>query len=760
MQLQRIIRLILSLAVLLALLVDTSDLYNYPFITKLDNWTYDARLNFTRPNDIDKDVVIIDIDETSLAKVGRFPWKRDKLATLINNLFDHYQVKTLGFDIVFAEKDESSGLDAFIQLAEDELSNNRQFLTTLERIRPSLQYDELFARSLQQRDIVLGYYFKSSLQQGEESKIGMLPPPITRMDAQWSKRLPINKAIGYGANLAMLQQSAATAGYFDNPFVDDDGVFRRVPLIQNYDSYLYASLALATTRAAVGNPGLELLVESDGQNSGQDYYALESINLGQYKIPVDHNGAVYVPYRGLAGSFPYVSAYKILDKSADKAILKDKIVLVGTSAPGLLDLRSTPVQNVYPGVEVHANIISGILNNTIKHKPAWIIGYEFVLLLLVAIAVTLVLTFLSPTLAALSSLAITAIVILGTMLGWSNNLILPMASPLLLIALLFTLHMTYGFFIESRSKRQLAQTFGQYIPPELVDEMVDTSAEFSMEGESRHMTVLFSDVRGFTSISEGLEPKQLTQLMNALLTPMTKVIHKNRGTIDKYMGDAIMAFWGAPLNDAEHARHALYAAFDMMDELKAMQADFAAKGWPPVNVGIGLNTGEMNVGNMGSEFRVAYTVLGDAVNLGSRLEGLTKAYGVNIIVSETTKAEVDEFVFRELDLVRVKGKNEPVAIYEPIGHKNDIDKETTSELARYRQALIAFRKQDWDKAEMEFFNLGRSYPDRLLYQEYQNRIARYRQNPPGNDWDGVFTAHRIYLWLQLLDLHWAVLSIK
>ncbi len=739
MQLQRIIRLVLSLLILLALLIDTSDLYNYPFVRKLENWTYDARLNFTLLGSRDDNVVIVDIDETSLAKVGRFPWKRDKLATLVDNLFDHYQINTLGFDIVFAEKDESSGLQAFEGLAQNELRQNREFLQTLERIKPSLNYDRLFADSMRNRNIVLGYYFKSNLQEGEQEKTGQLPPAITKMDDIWNKRLPINKAIGYGANLAQLQKAAPSGGYFDNPFVDSDGVFRRVPLIQNYKGYLYSSLALATTRAATGNPGLELLVESDGTQSAQDYYALESMKLGNYTIPVDHNGAVYVPYRGKLGSFPYVSAYKILDKSADLSILKNKIVLLGTSAPGLLDLRSTPVQNVYPGVEVHANIISGILNQTIKHKPAWVIGYEFVLLLIVAIAVALVLTFLSPAFAALSSLGITVLVLFGTMWAWSNNLILPLASPLLLISLLFTVHMTYGFFIESRGKRQLAQTFGQYIPPELVDEMVHTSSEFSMEGESREMTVLFSDVRGFTTISEGLDPKQLTQLMNALLTPMTRVIHKNRGTIDKYMGDAIMAFWGAPLNDPEHARHALYAAFDMMKELTIMQQDFKDKGWPPVNIGIGLNTGVMNVGNMGSEFRVAYTVLGDAVNLGSRLEGLTKAYGVDIIVSETTRDAVDEFIFRELDLVRVKGKNKPVAIFEPVGHKNDVSKQLTSELTSYKQALLAFRKQDWDNAEMMFFNLTRSYPERLLYQEYLNRVTNYRQNPPGDNWDGVYT---------------------
>ncbi len=388
---------------------------------------------------------------------------------------------------------------------------------------------------------------------------------------------------------------------------------------------------------------------------------------------------------------------------------------------------------------MHANIISGILDNRIKHKPAWTIGYEFVLLVVIAVSMALLLPLVSPLLAAASTLGITALVLAGTFFAWENNLILPLASPLLLIVLMFMLHMTYGFFIESRGKRQLANLFGHYIPPELVDEMSESPEEFSLDGENREMTVLFSDVRGFTTISEGMDPKQLTQLMNALLTPMTRVIHKNRGTIDKYMGDAIMSFWGAPLADSEHARHALYAAMEMMDELKIMQQDFRERGWPEVNIGIGLNTGDMNVGNMGSEFRMAYTVLGDAVNLGSRLEGLTKNYGVNIIVSESTKAAIPEFVFRELDLVRVKGKNEPVAIFEPIGHRNDLDKSVKSELAAYKKALLNFRAQSWDKAELDFFNLNRAYPDRLLYQVYLDRIAFYRNNPPGEDWDGVFT---------------------
>ena len=737
MRLQRSIRLALSAFILVVLLIDTTGLYKYPFIKQLENWTYDARLNFTRPDTLDERVVIVDIDENSLAEVGRWPWGRDKLATIVENLFGLYQADVVGFDIVFAERDESSGLQQFEQLARTTLKNNSAYRQEFERIRPSLMHDEIFADSLIGKDVVLGYYFKSSLQEAETGVVGLLPPALTKMDVQWSQRLPINKAAGYAGNLDILQASARSGGYFDNPYVDADGVFRRVPLIQAYEGYLFASLALATAQVHLDKAGIELVVETEGSKGGTEYFALESIKLKNYHIPVDANGAVFVPYRGRQGSFTYLPAHKVLSGKADPALLRGKIVLIGTSAPGLLDLRSTPVQNIYPGVEVHANIISGILDHRIKHKPAWTIGYEFVLLVVVAVSMALLLPLVSPLLAAAASLGFTGIVLAGTLFAWNNNLILPLASPLLLIVLIFMLHMTYGFFIESRGKRQLANLFGHYIPPELVEEMSESPEEYSLDGENREMTVLFSDVRGFTTISEGMDPKQLTQLMNALLTPMTRVIHKNRGTIDKYMGDAIMSFWGAPLANSEHARHALYAAMEMMDELKIMQEEFRQRGWPEVNIGIGLNTGDMNVGNMGSEFRMAYTVLGDAVNLGSRLEGLTKNYGVNIIVSESTKSEIPEFLFRELDLVRVKGKNEPVAIFEPIGHKNDLDKEVTAELTAYKQALLNFRAQSLDKAELDFFNLNRLYPNRFLYQVYLDRIAIYRREPPGDD--GVFT---------------------
>jgi adenylate cyclase len=331
-------------------------------------------------------------------------------------------------------------------------------------------------------------------------------------------------------------------------------------------------------------------------------------------------------------------------------------------------------------------------------------------------------------------------IVAGNLLLWEyGNFVFPLAASLLFLVILFVAHALYGFFIESRGKRHLSRMFSQYIPPELVEEMDLQQEAYSMDSDSRELTVMFSDVRGFTSISEGLNPKDLSQLMNEFLTPMTRIIHTHRGTIDKYMGDAIMAFWGAPVNDAQHARHALDAALAMNNALAALNTEFTRRSWPALRIGIGINTGNMNVGDMGSEFRRAYTVMGDAVNLGSRLEGLTKEYAVTVICSDTTRAAVPEFGYLELDLVRVKGKEQPVGIYEPLGLKDAVDKTLRSLLTRHKQALAYYRSQNWDGAEREFFTLQQAMPERALYRLYLDRIAYFRAHPPGESWDGVFT---------------------
>jgi adenylate cyclase len=420
-------------------------------------------------------------------------------------------------------------------------------------------------------------------------------------------------------------------------------------------------------------------------------------------------------------------------------VLEGGIVLVGATAPGLYDLRSTPVQNVYPGVEIHANLISGFLDNTTKHKPGYTMGIEFVLL----VCIGLVLSLCLPRLSAIWSVICTATVLAAAvelnLYAWkTGNIVIPLGSSLMLTMTLFMVHMSYGFFVEGRTRRYLTRLFGQYVPPELVDEMSKKTSDFGLAGESREMTVLFADVRNFTSISENLAPNQVTQLMNEILTPMTAIVHKHRGTIDKYMGDAIMAFWGAPLHDDDHARHALEAALEMINVLPEIRKIFESKGWPAVRMGIGLNSGVMNVGNMGSAFRMAYTVLGDAVNLGSRLEGLTKEYGVSVIVSESLKATVPDFVFRELDRVRVKGKDEPVAIFEPLGPKDSLDVITMDEIEAYEQALTFYREQDWHLAQTRFRDLRKNTPNRHIYGVYLERIAQFRTHPPNPDWDGVY----------------------
>jgi adenylate cyclase len=732
---QRYLRLAISIALVVPFLLHASSTLRVDFLDQLENAAYDARLNLTLPGDMDERVVIVAIDEPSLDTVGRWPWPRDVLAQLVNRLYGQYQARTVGFDVVFAEADRSPGRRVLERLAQGPLAGNAAFREAYAELMPEFERDRAFARALEQHKSVLGYFFRNHVDSGDPT-VGALPQALGAPSERVAADLPLPSPDGYGGNLEILQQAAASAGFFNNPLVGEDGVFRRVPLVQIYEGRLYGLLALETARAALGWPDVELKVAPGGQG----YQAIESVRMGSRRIPVDREGAIMVPYRGPQGSFPYVSARDVINGTADPEVLEDRIVLVGATAAGLLDLRSTPVQNVYPGVEVHANIISGILDGRIKHRPAYALGYEVLILSVIGLLMTLLLPRLSPLPLAAATLALGGLVVAGDMALWSGgDIVLPLASPLLLIALLFVFHVAWGFFVETRGKRQLARLFGQYIPPELVDEMDRAPEQVTLAGESREMTVLFSDVRGFTGIAEHLEPPELTRLMNAFLTPMTRIIHDHRGTIDKYMGDAIMAFWGAPLSDPEHARHALYAAREMQQAMAQLQPTFERQGWPPLEVGIGLNTGTMNVGNMGSEFRMAYTALGDAVNLGSRLEGLTRTYGVSLIVSEATRAAVPEFEYRELDRVRVKGKDHPVAIFEPLGPADEIDPETRHTRERYHTALESYRACDWDTAERELFSLARGHPDDPVYAMYLDRIMHFRQQPPPADWDGVFT---------------------
>jgi len=736
---QHLVRVVLGLVILAVFLGHATTAYDIPLITRLDHIIYDFRLRWTMPETVDPRIVILDIDEKSLAtpELGHWPWSRDKVAAIVDKLFDKYGIIALGFDVVWAEADTSSGLPVLERLASGDLKGDADYQAALAALRPSLDYDARLAQTIKGRPVVLGYYFTSVK---DASKTGVIPPPVLPAGTFAGRPIQFTTWAGYGGNLPGIQSAAAGAGHF-NSFTDEDGIVRRVPMLAEFDRAYYEPLSLALYRMLLHFPEVEPGYPPP-QPFNRYYTGLEWLEVGKRQIPVDKNATALIPYRGYQHSFPYISLADVYMDRVKPDELRGRIALVGSSAPGLVDLRATPVGRAYPGVEIHANLIAGMLDGNIKGRPAYVLGFEVTLLVIGGLLLAFLLPFLSPLRATLTTAATLAVYAGLNIVAWMWHkalLDVPLASSLLVVLAMFALNMSYGYFVESRSKRQFTELFGQYVPPELVDQMARDPGRYTMEGKSEVLTVLFSDIRGFTSIAEGLNPRELSQLLNEYLTAMSNVIGEHRGTLDKYIGDAIMAFWGAPVAEPDHPTRAVTAAMAMQAQLGPLNTTFQARGWPQLAIGVGINTGPMSVGDMGSKLRKAYTVLGDAVNLASRLEGLTKRYGTGIIVGEATRKAVNGIVFRELDRVRVKGKDEPVAIYEPIGAEGAIGKVKQEELRLWLQALKAYRSQDWDQADVAIFNLRRLHPNAPLYALYAERIAQHRARPPERSWDGVTT---------------------
>ena len=735
---QHIVRIAIGLAIMLFFAGHVARFYNVGLITQLDNIIYDARMRLTMPGTIDPRIVILDIDEKSLQQVARWPWPRDVMARLIGKLFDKYGVALVGFDVVFAEADYSSGIRALDDLAQHQLKQVPGFQELYARMRPGLDNDGLFAKAIKGRPVVLGYYFNSET---DARRSGAIPAPVLPKGTFAGRNIGFTSWIGYGGNLPEFQNNAAAAGHF-NPVVDFDGVVRRVPMLAELDGAYYESLSLAMLRTLMALrdgkwPKVQPGFAPDSMlNKG--YAGLEWLQVGRVRIPVDDTASALIPFRGGKYNFPYVSLADVLFDRIKPDALRGKIALVGTTAPGLLDLRSTPVDSVYPGVEIHANLIAGMIDREIKQKPPYMLGAEAVLLVLAGVVLSALIPMLSALWATAATLLAAALIVALDIAIWMQaNMVLPLASSLLMIVALYTMNMAYGYFVESRSKRQFTELFGQYVPPELVDKMAQDPEKYSMEGKEEVLTVLFSDVRGFTTISESLSAKDLSAYINDYLTAMSLVIRGNRGTLDKYIGDAIMAFWGAPVEDPAHARNGVLTALKMQQRAVELNQEFRAKGWPEFHIGIGVNSGRMRVGDMGSRLRKAYTVMGDPVNLGSRLEGITKQYGVDILVGEDTRKAAKDIVFREVDRVRVKGKDEAVAIFEPLGLEGEVDKSVHEEIRLWNQCLRHYRSQDWDQAEVALLNLQRMRPGCALYQTYVERIEQYRREPPEAGWNGV-----------------------
>lgn len=716
--------LLLTLAVWLQV---TSVHFISHFLQRVEALTYDLELRsqlITPDYSARSPIVIVDIDDKSIQKEGRWPWPRAKLAQLTTQLQDAGAV-VIVFDMFFPVK-ENNIVDEVMSAVEKNKLQSAPLVSTLNKIKPLVDNDEIFATSLKKGDTEIGMSFLF-----EPSTTGILPPPIFTLKTPEEKSLEFIEAEGFFGNVPVLQNGVKSAG-FVNVFGDEDGIIRSVPLLIRYKDGVYPSLALQAVSLYLLSD-VKLITAKYG-----DGLRLEGVKVANHIVPTDFKSQVIVPFRGKSFTLPYISATDILNKNFKADAVQGKIIFVGTSATGLGDLKATSVESAYPGVEIQATIADGILTDNFAYKPAWGLGAEVFLTILLGVVAILLFPYCGPKLLAL------IIIIVPMVLGYFNNklweetgIIIRISIPVILTFILALMNIIYGYLFESRRREHLKEMFGQYVPSKHIDEMLKSKTSFGMHGEDREMSVLFADIRNFTTISEKLTAKQLTELLNSIFTPMTEIIFNYQGTIDKYVGDLIMAFWGAPLKDKRHAQHAISAAIDMQKKLDELHAEFKSRDLPEINMGIGINSGVMSVGDMGSKFRRNYTVLGDAVNLASRVESITKMYGVKIIITEFTAHEQKKFVFRRLDRVRVKGKEMAIEILEVVGVKKELSAQLIMEIEMSNSALTYYFAQDWSASKALFAELHKAHPETKFYELYLDRLSEFEKNPPPKDWDGV-----------------------
>lgn len=698
-------------------------------ITRLNYLAYDIQLRtklLTQPHHFDSEVSIVDIDDKSIGAEGRWPWSRSKLANLIAKIQEAGAV-VIALDITFSQPEKNIIDSVSKQLLKDNLLN-AQFEKSLKQIYPYYDHDAELAQTLKKSDTITGitFLFRSETR-------GILPKPLTKL-SDLGKQLGVIKFNGYYSNIPLIQDAAKSGGFL-NVFADEDGIIRRVPVLARFQDLLYPSLALQAVR-------LYLLAEIQlDTEMYKDRLRIEGLQMGNHFIPTDSKAQVLIPFRGAIYSFRYYSATDVLNNNIARDAFAGKIIFVGTSATSTGDLKATSIQGLFPGVEIQATLADAILTDRFVYRPDWALGAEITLTALLGFFSVLVFPFLGPRMLSAIILVFPPLLIFGNNWLWSQTqFVLSVIIPILALVILALFNMIYGYLFETRKREYLKKMFGQYVPSKHIDAMLKSKSEnYALKGEDREMTVLFADIRHFTTISEKLTATQLKEMLNAFLTPMTEVIFKHQGTIDKYVGDMIMAFWGAPLRDKRHSQHGLSAAIEMQKKLKMIRHDLAKKSGAEIHIGIGLNSGLMSIGDMGSQFRLNYTVLGDSVNLGSRVESLTKYYGVDIIATESTVYKQNHFAIKLLDRVRVKGKETGIMIYEVIDFIKDMSSEKKSEIKLSQLAINYYFKQDWNQSLILFKELHQQYPETYLYSMYLKRIATLLAHPPSADWDGVYS---------------------
>jgi len=713
------------------------------FLDLMELKTIDLRFEARGQISPGTDVVLAVIDEKSISKEGKWVWPRSKIAKLVRKL-SKAGARVIAFDVGFFEQDDKkivNTIDEIQRTIHDHNIRKKEIDNYLENLKKHANNDQLLADAIRDSTakVVLGYFFHTDSADSShisEKEISSNKENISgsryefiRYASENAQNIPLIEAGAPQSNIEIISTATDYCGYF-NMFPDRDGVVRWMPGVFKFRDMFYAPLSMITVSAYLGSPISMTIGE----------YGVERAQIGKLAVPTDELGRILINYRGAGKTFPHIPVTDILNNNIADTVLKDKIVIVGATAVGIYDLRVTPFENVFPGVEIHANVVDSILSKDFMYQPAWAAIFD----IMAIIVAGLILGFVLPKAGGISGAAAGFSLFVGHIflcqyLFSQKGLILNLVYPLTVIILVYISITAYKYFTESRQKKFIKNAFSTYLAPAVVKQLIESPEKLVLGGEERVITAFFSDVQGFTGISEGLTPQELVELLNEFLTEMTSIILKYKGTVDKFEGDAIIAFFGAP-NELENQEEiACMACIDMQKRLSELREGWKTSGRPELYMRIGLCTGPAVVGNMGSKTRMDYTMMGDTVNIAARLEGVNKIYGIYTLISETTFSKAgDKIMAREIDSINVSGKKEPVMVYQLLGYPEDIDERMNKTIDNYSNGLSAYRNQDWEKAGSFFKAALDLTPDDGPSKVMLLRCAEYKINPPPKDWNGSF----------------------